>query len=294
MRRPSPALRPFVELVWYMDEPLPAGLERGVPTGTMQLVVNLGADVIRWFDGDAMQTVHATNGSGVCGAVARPVGVDVADQRHCVGAAFRPGGAAPFFHPPADALAEPIIGLDSLWGRDGATLRERLLEQPTPDDTLRTLEAALLARVVRIDARPEGALERPLDHSLNDPMVGAAVHDLSRGRAVADVVERLGTSASTFNRRFRAAVGLNPKPFARVQRLQRVLTAITAAGPAGAEASAGGRHGPGDVDWAAVAAEHGYCDQAHLIHEFRELTGVTPTTYRPRSAGEPNHVPVTR
>jgi hypothetical protein len=29
-----------------------------------------------------------------------------------------------------------------------------------------------------------------------------------------------------------------------------------------------------------VAAEHGYTDQAHLIHDFRDLTGSTPTSYR--------------
>jgi AraC-like DNA-binding protein len=47
-----------------------------------------------------------------------------------------------------------------------------------------------------------------------------------------------------------------------------------------------------DVHWAEVAMEHGYYDQAHLIHDFRELTGLTPTAYRPRAAHEWNHVPV--
>ncbi len=44
------------------------------------------------------------------------------------------------------------------------------------------------------------------------------------------------------------------------------------------------------ADWATVAAEHGYCDQPHLIDDFRDLTGITPGAYRPRSAGEHNHV----
>ncbi len=49
---------------------------------------------------------------------------------------------------------------------------------------------------------------------------------------------------------------------------------------------------PGAADWADVAAEHGYTDQAHLIHDFRALTGITPTAYRPRSVEERNHVPL--
>jgi AraC-like DNA-binding protein len=49
---------------------------------------------------------------------------------------------------------------------------------------------------------------------------------------------------------------------------------------------------PGAVDWSELAAEHGYADQAYPIHDFRALTGLTPGTYRPRSAEEQNHVPV--
>jgi AraC-like DNA-binding protein len=40
-------------------------------------------------------------------------------------------------------------------------------------------------------------------------------------------------------------------------------------------AIAGGR-GP----LAAVAADSGFCDQSHMTHVFRQITGVTPTAYR--------------
>jgi hypothetical protein len=50
--------------------------------------------------------------------------------------------------------------------------------------------------------------------------------------------------------------------------------------------------GPGSPDWCGLAAEYGYADQAHLIRDFRDLTGLTTTEYRPRSAEVQNHVPV--
>lgn len=77
-------------------------------------------------------------------------------------------------------------------------------------------------------------------------------------------------------RRFAALVGLSPKRFARVRRCQRLLRVAAGAGAA--------------PDWARLAAECGYHDQAHLIHEFRELAGSTPGGYAPRSPGEHNHV----
>jgi AraC-like DNA-binding protein len=33
------------------------------------------------------------------------------------------------------------------------------------------------------------------------------------------------------------------------------------------------------VDWADLALAGGYCDQAHLINEFRGFSGISPSAY---------------
>jgi transcriptional regulator GlxA family with amidase domain len=91
------------------------------------------------------------------------------------------------------------------------------------------------------------------------------------------VTSRLDLLPRTFVRRFREQVGLTPKRYGRVHRLQRTLKAL----PQDAE-----------VDWSRVAVEQGYYDQAHLINDFRALSGITPTGYRVRSPDAHNHVPV--
>ena len=90
-----------------------------------------------------------------------------------------------------------------------------------------------------------------------------------------EVCLAIGLPSRTLRRRFTAQVGLTPKRFARVQRLQRLVRAL------GGEAQ---------VDWAAMAAEHGYADQPHLADEFRELVGVTPTGYLRSRVNGPNHL----
>ncbi|PSL06053.1 AraC family transcriptional regulator [Haloactinopolyspora alba] len=264
-RSPVPALAPFVDVLWYVDERLPPGRERRLPNGSMQLVVNLADDVVHWYDGVGLDVAHNVHGAALCGAVTGPVGIDTADRAVGAGVVFRPGGAVPFFAPPASALTEPVVALDALWGRTGATMRESLLEQPTPNGVLATLERALLARVVR-----------PLEP---DRSVARAAAALDRGAPVAAVADDLGVVASTLHRRFSESVGLAPKSYARVRRLQRVLRHV---GDDGA------------TDWAGAAAVHGFVDQAHLVNDFRRLTGLTPGRYRPRSAGEHNHVPLGR
>lgn len=48
--------------------------------------------------------------------------------------------------------------------------------------------------------------------------------------------------------------------------------------------------GCASVDWAGVAARHGYADQPHLVEEFRQLVGVTPTGYLRSRVNGPNHL----
>lgn len=263
VRRPRPELAPFVEHLWYLDEPLPPGRDRTIPTGAAQLVVNLAADRLRWYDGADLTVAGGVGGAGVCAPLTRSIGVDTADQACTAGVVFRPGGVVAFGDVPAAALTDPVTSLADLWGPDGVSVRDRVLTARTPAERLDVLERILLSRLRA--SGPDGA-------------VAFAVGALDRGAAVGAVTDQIGASASTLQRRFRAAVGLSPKQFGRIRRLQRVLRTVSA---------------PADgVDWAQVAARHGYFDQAHLIHDFRALTGLTPGRYRPRSAAEHNHVPL--
>jgi len=70
-------------------------------------------------------------------------------------------------------------------------------------------------------------------------------------------------SIRTLERRFSAHVGLSPKKVIQRYRLQEVAERARRA----------------DVNWASIATELGYADQAHLIRDFRAVTGEAPANY---------------
>jgi AraC-like DNA-binding protein len=264
VRPRAPELAPFVRSLGYFRGELPPSRERVLPSGETSLLVNLYEDQLRTYEGPESKIIRRTHGAALLGPRGTHQVIDTEEQRCLIEVNFEFAGAWHFFPVPTSEARDELVELDQLWGRDGFVLREQLLEAATPAEKLRIVETALLEHAVR-----------PL---APDQATTIAVAALERGLAVADVTSRIGLLPKTFLRRFRERVGLAPKEFSRVRRLQRVLRSVAR---------------NGDTSWAEVAAEQGYYDQSHLIHDFRELTGITPTAYRPRSALERNHVPLT-
>lgn len=84
----------------------------------------------------------------------------------------------------------------------------------------------------------------------------------SHGAAsIQKVVNHLDACERTLRRRFKAETGVTPKIYARQLRLTR----------ASALAEKEGR-----PNWARIAVQAGYHDQAHMIHEFRSMVHLTP------------------
>jgi AraC-like DNA-binding protein len=259
----STRLAPYVSAVAYYAGELPPGRERVLPTGTTEMMINLVEDEFRTYHGAGGDVTHRSPGAILRGPAGRFGVIDTAEQRAVISVSFRLGGAAALLPLPPSAAADELIGLDELWGRAGAVLRERVLAAATVPEKLRAVETALVEQL----PTPAPA----------QPAVTVAAVELERGRPVTEVADRLGWLPNRLTRTFRDRVGLTPKRFARVRRLQRVVAAAAVA-----EAP----------DWAELAVRQGYYDQAHLINDFRELAGITPTAYRPRTPAECNHVPL--
>jgi AraC-like DNA-binding protein len=266
-RRPRPPLDLVVDLIWICQQPAgPRTLERILPTGAAQLIINLKEDQTRLYDPERAYRCVATSGTVLSGVHSRFQVIDHAEQEHVAGVAFKAGGTVAFLRVPAHETADDDVPLEDLLGATPArALRERLLESATAEAALEAIETALL------EMWTSKAVHPAVSFALN--AIDRAPHTAS----IAAVTDAIGMSAKRFIERFKREVGLTPKRYCRVRRFQQAV--------------ASAHRGPG-VNWTQVALDCGYFDQAHFIHDFRCFAGVTPTAYQAARTPFPNHVKI--
>lgn len=264
-------LAAFVKTFWFYEGNAAAhARERRLPDGSMELVINLREDVIRVYDRQNVSRFQSLRGSVISGAHTGFTVIDTDCQRLMIGINFRPGGAFPFFNLPASELCDTSVSLDTLWGANAGDLREQLLEAATTEERFHILERFLLAHST-LAWHPAAAF------ALKE-FQNADQQPCSQPQRVADVIERSGLSSRRFIQVFSDQVGMTPKLFCRVRRFQEALHQIRGEQP---------------VEWATIALQCGYFDQAHFIHDFRAFSGLNPTTYLAQQGEHPNHVPLT-
>lgn len=236
-----------------------------MPDGSMELVINLADDEVRVYDRRDHTRFERLPGGVLIGPHSDFFVIDTAEQQRVAGVHFHPGGAYPFLPLPAGELHGLHVSLADVWGPLAGELRERLISAPSMDARFDVLESALLRRLAQARA--------------GHPAVEFALRELhvSPRRKIADVRDRTGVSERRFIELFRRQVGLAPKLYSRVRRFQAALRRI----PAGT-----------GVNWADVALACGYADQAHLIHEFRSISGLSPGEYAGLRTQHLNHVPI--
>jgi AraC-like DNA-binding protein len=260
---PGQAARPTVEAPTsiYRQRPPPPALAGQVlclwsqvigagTTGLCHRVLPDGCIDIVWI-GDAPAVV--------AGPATGPVVVPLAPRSTVVGLRLRPGAAPGLLGAPASELLNRDTPLGELWGAAGDALSAQVVAQPA-------LAAKLNAAAAEFAPHLAGA-------GPPDPMIAAATLWLARHPAgrIADLCRLLEVGERRLRRRFAAAIGYGPKTFQRVLRLQRVLAQA-------------GRLPRAGASLAALAAEAGYADQAHMSRELQALTGRSPAALLQRAA----------
>jgi AraC-like DNA-binding protein len=181
-------------------------------------------------------------------------------RAHAMQVDFTPLGAHRFFALPMRDLAGQTVALDGIGRFEELTCR-------LYDARGWAARFALLDRFVRQRLGAARAPSSPIAWAWRQLAASA-------GRVrVGALAREIGWSRKHLAERFSIEVGARPKTAGRILRFAGARRSI----------DAGIRVGP--MDWADLAADWGYADQAHLIREFRAMAGVTPADYVQDVAG---------
>ena len=241
-RSPAAGLAAWVEHYWMVSWDL-----RGHEPYTAQTLPH-----------PSFQVVFEKNHSLVSGVSTGMFTRVLEGNSNVFGIKFNPGAFRPFLACPASALANRTVPVNSIFGKDVETLEAVLVSPCKEEDEM--VEAANAFLLPRVPAEVDDTivLARQLVRRILEDRAIKTVDDLARSVTI---------GKRTLQRIFNEYVGANPKWVIRRYRLHEVIERFHSDSGA-------------SVDFAQLALELGYFDQAHLINDFRSIVGYSPVQYQ--------------
>jgi AraC-like DNA-binding protein len=266
---PSALLKAYVRTLWWSrrEDDAPAG-EHLLPTGSAQLVVALHDGTFAWCAPEGGS--GAWSGAVVHGPQATWYRSGPKTAGLVVGASFRPEATAALFGVAAGQVAGEHVPLEALWGPEAQRTRQRIASAATPVGALAELERSIARRI-----------RRPLLMHPSTATALRSVWDAEQPFRLGSFARDCGYSQKLVIGRFSDSVGLTPSRYFRIRRLAGVLETLAARFRM--------HDGEKAPSLAHIAAAGGYADHAHFDRDFRDLTGVAPSAYRPLDAASPHH-----
>lgn len=262
LRFPEGALGNFVSTIWASDGVPPFRQERIIPNVTNVLLFNFG-DPLTVGHEKATFLFKKTLFSGVFSHF-NNVNYGAVPARHTqAGVIFKPGGAYPF-------IREPIVGFKNTAAESLAFgdryfehVHERIGQFSEPEDRIAHLERLLLNRL------KQNAEENPAQQ-----LIGLIRRHPEKN--IEQITRKTGYSQQHFNRLLGKFAGTNAKAIQKIFRLNQAMQTMQQVGSA--------------ENLTGISYDAGYFDQAHFIHDFREMTGMTPKEYLRIRHPDPNRV----
>ena len=172
---------------------------------------------------------------------------------------FKPGAARYFIPEQLHRLKNQIIDISAMYG----TQKERELSAIHPDEKESRIVTKVEDFLLNIfHPRKDSCISYALDLLYKAQGIGT-VHELAKAVYLSEV---------QFRKRFREEVGLSPKEYSKIVRVNAVKNMIL--------------HSPKPLRFTELSYRFGYYDQAHFIKDFSSVIGASPRRYWARHHGE--------
>jgi AraC-like DNA-binding protein len=250
-RLPHPALRGAVlEYQGFREQVIGTFRRREIPSAGVTVIINLGPP-LRMGGPETSDVMTSFADSFVAGLCTTYSLVETVGEMEGIEIRLTPTGARRLFGVAMSELANRVVRLDNVFGPTGRAAMARIGDASTWAERFAVLDRALRAPLVR-------SAETPLavDHAWR------RLVSTDRMPSVRVLARELAWSQKRLVATFRDQVGLAPKQVVRLARFQRAVAAMSRP----------------DARLTAVAYAVGYYDQAHLIRDVREFSGVSPST----------------
>jgi AraC-like DNA-binding protein len=259
---PSEALTPFVEYYW-----IPRWDLRGEPPFAQTILPHPNVHL-----------VFEASGAGIFGVDRRLFTRSLSGLGLAFGVRFLAGGFRPFWQAPISQLTDRVVPAARLFGPQAEKTRQAIMRvgsEGSADfgdfrdfgdfgdsgDSGDEVDARMIgyAEALLCSVRPERdwLAEQAAD------LVSRITADPSL-RRVDQLAAASGMTARSLQRLFADYVGVSPKWVMRRARLHEAAERADSGEP---------------VDWALLASDLGYADQAHLTRDFTATLGISPTRY---------------
>lgn len=173
---------------------------------------------------------------------------------------FRPASFHSFYGNDLSTLTNRTFYPSKLFGPEFHALEEQVLSAVSTEQRLALTEDFLRRRQPR-ESEPARLLNDLAARVAQDPSI----------TRVEQLPSLCGASVRRLQRLFRRYIGVSPKWVIARYRIHEALERI---------------HADKRENWATLAVDLGYSDQAHFIRDFKALVGLTPLAYQSRSLAE--------
>jgi AraC-like DNA-binding protein len=246
--KPSPILAPFIKNYWVLKIDASAPVtERTIPIGCVHLTFHKGKQLFSIAEKEFQPKVFVSGQTTFYSDVSSTGCLDM------ISVAFQPYAAKMFFQIPVNEFCNRNVSVDDMDDIELMDLGKRISDTPDDDLCIRYIELFLINRLCKF---PEYNMKR----------VTAAINEINIQPkiTVTELSQIACLSNKQFGRVFTEYIGITPKEFIRVIRLQRALFLL--------------QNSPYD-NYAQLAFDCGFYDQSHLIKEFKGFSGYTPNEY---------------
>lgn len=251
--QPHPDLATLIKCFWTLDIPFQpdAQKQRVLPDGCIEMIFILGDDIKRYTsERDYILQPRAM----VLGQITRPYYVEPTGHVNSFAVRFYPYGFANFTSAPIKELSNKETPVSEILEEKTATeLESKIKNAADTKERIRIIENLFIHKF-KEKITVGGILKSTIDEILS----------AGGSNSIKSVLRNNLNRRRQLERKFSKTIGLSPKQFAKVIRLQAALKLLLQTNP---------------DSLTKIAYENNYFDQAHFIKDFKEFTGVSPKEF---------------